>query len=272
MRETYEATIITWFGVSDCVKEVGHVQFSSNLCFLSKGMALKLPFDRIKRIKDEHKWLVSGYIRKNKRSIPQSIISVILLFYYNTIDTSILNDEECEKLLDLFESENKFTHLGHYSYQLIYKKSRDGSNGTDFRDKVHDKRNVLCLISIKNGNVFGGFTATGWPKSGSGSIHDKKAFIFSIRSSKMYPPKIFNPKYSISKLEPKTIRYEPSYYCMFGDGCSIWMHGTTQDMMGNGCCYMPTEFEEPPHKDYLPGKNYYETWYPQEVEVFQLIQ
>ena len=231
-------------------------------------MSLRLPFDRIKRIKNKDKCLVWGYLRtSNQSSIPESIISVILLFYYNTIDTSILNDQECETLLKLFESENKFKDLGNYSYKLVYKRSRDGYEGKHFKDKVHDKQNVLCLISIQNGNVFGGYTATGWPKSGDGTIIDEKAFIFSIRSSAKYAPAIFNAKSNTAK----TLRYEPSFYCMFGDGCSIWLHGEGAEC-GRGSCYPPTEFVEPPHSDYLASKGYYNTWYPQEIEVFQLIQ
>ena len=156
-------------------------------------MSVRVPFERIKCIKNKYIDIVSGYIRAEKSlKIPEPIKLVILLFYYNTIETSILTDNECDKLLQLFEGQNKFKHLPQYSYKLIYKRTRDGAGLADFESKCYDKPNLVCIISADK-NVFGGYTSKGF-MSNQFQCKDEDAFIFSIRSSATYPAAIFNAK------------------------------------------------------------------------------
>ena len=236
-------------------------------------MSFSLPFERLKRIKNKYKLLVFGYIRNICPSTdiaPESVNLIILLFYYDFINSSVLSDDECDNLVSLFNDNNKFKDLENYSYKLIYRQTTDRNS---FREKVHNKQNVLCLISTMNGNVFGGYTAKGWTEGGDESIneiHDNKAFIFSIRSSKKYPPRIFNP---ISKDEV-TLRCEKGYICMFGHHCSIWMQDSylTISKERSGGCYNAIAFEKPPHKDYLTGNDsgFSNSFKAIEIEVFQL--
>ena len=77
--------------------------------------------------------LVMGYIRSIETSmIPDAVKLIILLFYYNTINSSILTDDESDTFLKLCEEKNKLKDLGNYSFKLIYKRSVD-ARGTNFQ-------------------------------------------------------------------------------------------------------------------------------------------
>ena len=224
-------------------------------------MATKLAFDRIQRINERYKQLVSSFIRTvHDLSIPESIALVTLLFYYNILESSILTDEENDKLLYLFDEQNKFQDLGNYSYKLVYKRTRDGVQENDFKDKCHDKKNLLCIIWDQNNNVFGGYTSIGW-KGRSQLDHyvDNKAFIFIIRSIKNYEAKIFN-----AIKGKKAIRIQYGYYCMFGSNTEIWMDYKTVGVAPFN------DFEPPSNRKSVTGATVYEDCRVKEVEVYQL--
>ena len=225
-----------------------------------------LAFDRVKSINDKHKHLVSGYMRKYVGlilDIPESIILVILLFYYDIIGSSILTDKENDILLSLFEKQNKFQHLDNYSYNLIYKRTRDGLKESDFKSRCHDKKNLLCILLDGRGNVFGGYTSIGWQ---GGSIRradkDHEAFLFTIRSTQNFNPEIFNADTDEYRSQ---IIVRQGYYCWFGEHAAIWL----RDLDGSGACNNVLGFEKPSNREYLNGTDWI-VESPKEVEVFQL--
>ena len=134
-------------------------------------MATRLPFENIKAIPDNHKDIVFGYLRKCQSDfesnatyyqIHQSIQYTILLFYFCSIDSKILTTEETDQLISLFAEQNKFKHLEPYQYDLLFASYKDGMTENVFKEKCHDKENVICLIETKAGNVWGGYTSKGW--------------------------------------------------------------------------------------------------------------
>ena len=118
-------------------------------------MSQGLSFERFKHIQSKYKHDVCGCLNS---WIPESLELIILLFYYISIELSILTDNECNKLLSLFEQESKFKDLGNYSYKLIFRQTRYGKELSEFKSRCHGKTNVLCSISTECGNVFGGYT------------------------------------------------------------------------------------------------------------------
>ena len=232
-------------------------------------MSTLVPYERVNHIPLRFKALVSGYIReyestKNTSSIPESIQLVILLFYYNALDTSILTDVECGKLLSLFKEKDKFKDLGAYSYNLIYRGTIDGWTEKHFKDRVHGNENVLCLIHTSEDNVFGGYTSCGWEITEEYFTQqsDDKAFLFSIRSNSGHEPALFN-----INTPSNALRNQQGFYCMFGDDC-IYIHPRQS---GNEC---PTiwfdstaDYEEAP-EDMVIVHGIHTT--AKEVEVFQL--
>ena len=74
-------------------------------------MSGSIPFDKVKNIPMRYKNLVMGYICKShSTAIPEGVKLIILLFHFNMIDSSILTD----KLLQLFDEQNKFKDLDHF--------------------------------------------------------------------------------------------------------------------------------------------------------------
>ena len=128
---------------------------------------------------------------------------------------------------------------------MIYKRTRDGYAANDFTDRVNGKKNILCIIHTDSDNVFGGYTQKGFNKNGdTEDTKDLKAFLFSIRSSKNYPPRIFNP----NKTRCQVRNDGGSLYCMFGVYPAFWLQDS-----GRGQCYGFLGFEEPENgeQDYL---------------------
>ena len=134
-------------------------------------MSTALPFDRVKQINQGIRDCVYGFIREAQclwksdnayYQIPESIQIIILLFYYR-INSSLLTAQGCNTLLSMFEEQNKFHGLGNYEYNLIHRCSVDEFDEEIFKNKVHNRPNILVLIKTKETNdIFGGSTKTGW--------------------------------------------------------------------------------------------------------------
>ena len=101
-----------------------------------KGMSESLPFERVKRIIISVNTQYLAICNIQISQIPESILSVILLFYYNTIESSILTDKECDELLTLFEQKNVFKNVDYDSYKLLFKGTRDGFKADAFYENV----------------------------------------------------------------------------------------------------------------------------------------
>ena len=224
-------------------------------------MSLNLPFERIKHIDTKYKCAVSGYLRNQILKIPESILLVILLFYYNSIESSILTDAECDKLLSLFEQENVLKNLKNCSYKLLFKGTRDGFKSKTFYEKCN-KKNTLCIIHTERNYVFGGYTSISWRRT-NGNIEyetDLSAFLFVIRSSKRAEAKVCpiknNGEYAIAQGQ--------RHYLSFGNhgwGFCLCQHGDNDpigfasggkcpeynlgkyELMGQTCHFKPTEIE-----------------------------
>ena len=233
---------------------------------LLQKMSLHLPFERIKRIDVKFKHIISGYIRNmNASEIPESILAVILLFYYNTIESSILTHDECDKLLSLFEEANVFKKLRLYSYKLLYKGTRDGFTSNIFYEKCNKKENTLCIIHTPQNNVFGGYTSIPWNREESGYYRsDSSAFIYAIRWSNGSNPKVFPVKND----GRKAITQADNSFLKFGpDGHGFYFYQSGNDSIQG---YASWDICEEYGLDYqeLNGVNH--TFEPTEIEVFQL--
>ena len=230
-------------------------------------MSVSLPFERIKHINDKYLHIVFGYIHNiQTKEIPESIKLVILLFYYSTLESSILRDNECDKLLSLFEQENVFKHLRNYSYKLLFRGTRDGFKTKTFYEKCN-KKHTLCIIYTPQKNVFGGYTSIPWNRIDGSStkyLSDPSAFIFKIRSEDEFNPKIF----PVENNGKDAIGHDEDYFmtfCDHGEGFYCWQPEGSQMLT------YATEYEclEYNLKEYELNGNV-GPFTPLEIEVFQL--
>ena len=222
-------------------------------------MARTLQFERIKQIPTNHKYAVFGYIKqcqllfKSEETyyqIHKSIQYSILLFYA-FIDSKILTQKESDKLLTMFEEQNKFKELEPYSYHLLYASYRDGIGEDIFKKICHDQQNLLCLIEMKSGNVWGGYTSKGWRDNLKVAAQDDdKAFMFVIRSKNNDPARRFNI------LKPKMALYNTSgYYLIFGAVNCYWIN-KDGDSAGtyNRKSRREVDYEPIPEDNYILGQ------------------
>ena len=66
-----------------------------------------------------------------------------------------------------------------FKAQLLFRKTRDGSNPNDFHNKCDNKGITITFIETTKGYKFGGYTELQWDKSNSAK-KDKSTFIFSL--------------------------------------------------------------------------------------------
>lgn len=232
-------------------------------------MSYTISFGRLKSIHETHKRIVSRYIRLTRKSVPGVIHSLILLFYYESIPSSILTESESDTLSTILRARDQrlfhydFPSGSYFEYKLIYSSSLHGIGEDIFKQKCHREEHLLCLIQTDNGNVFGGYTIRGW-----GMIHhtrqsdvDGEAFTFLIRSNRNYPPTLFDC------VVPDMALYQQSgFYMMFGhaDVCAFYIEGSG---MRGGCSGNSPVYEPYPNPYYLTGSRDFGIV---SVEVFQL--
>jgi hypothetical protein len=120
----------------------------------------------------------------NKEVINQMILGELKITKVANLKSSIL---------PVFENINDLMTLCEFpidqKWNLIYRASQDGFEGSNFHAKCDNKPNTFIIIKSENGNVFGGYTEQSW----SGDVvykADPKSFIFSLINLDNKPLKI----------------------------------------------------------------------------------
>ena len=132
--------------------------------------------------KDKCILLISGFIRDNcERYIIDELQQVIFIFYYNPINSNILNDNERSILLDMITKHRNIQS----EYKLIYRATRDGCTRKAFYNKLQTQKPSLHIIETSDGDVFGAFVSITIPSLARNYdlYADDKAFLYTIRSS-----------------------------------------------------------------------------------------
>ena len=75
-----------------------------------------------------------------------------------------------------------------FTSQLLFRKTRDGSNTKDLHDKCDNKGITIVFIETTKGYKFGGYTELEWDTK-SGSKKGKSTFIFSLNDRQKYLPR-----------------------------------------------------------------------------------
>ena len=126
------------------------------------------------------------------------------------MDTVIMKNFEQQIFLKLMNSKDR--NLGR-NFVLLYRGSRDGWEASDFHKKCDNKGKTVSVICSDTDNIFGGYTSVSWTSPQFGNyIEDNKSFVFLIKSSKNYKPKIFN---ILPQNKQNAIYHNPKYMCAF---------------------------------------------------------
>ena len=79
-----------------------------------------------------------------------------------------------------------------FTAELLFRKSRDGSEPKDFHNKCDNKENTIIFIETTKGYKFGGYTELQWESSSSYKFKkdNKSTFIFSFNHKEKYTNRI----------------------------------------------------------------------------------
>ena len=115
--------------------------------------------------------------------------------YGKIFDSKIEFDEELIR---------KWLNNRNFLAELLFRKTRDGSESKDFHKKCDNQGITIVFIETKEKYKFGGYTELGW--EGSGGKKDKSNFLFSLNKKEKY----------ISKNDNNSIYCNSNYGPTFG--------------------------------------------------------
>ena len=137
------------------------------------------------------------------------------IFSLSSNSKIIKNEKEKEEKIKEWINPNK-----EINFKLLFRKTRDGSNGTDFHRYCDNKGPTITLIETNKGKIFGGYTPINWESPGCQDKIDDLTFIFSLNSMTKFT------KYK----EGYSIRLNKSYGPIFGTGHDFYLY----EHMNNG--------------------------------------
>ena len=95
--------------------------------------------------------------------------------------TIIQGDEKTENIIKDWIDPNK-----NIKFSLLFRKTRDGSNGTDFHRNCDNKGPTITLIETDKGYKFGGYTPLNWESKNGENKNDELTFLFSLNQMKKF--------------------------------------------------------------------------------------
>lgn len=129
---------------------------------------------------------------------------------FNLINNSKIIPNEKEKEKNIREWIDPYKNL---KFTLLFRKSRDGSNGKDFHKYCDNQGPTLSLVETEKGNKFGGYTPINWESPTCEDKSDEETFIFSLKTMTKFT------KYK----EGYSIRLNKEFGPIFGNGHDFYL-------------------------------------------------
>ena len=98
------------------------------------------------------------------------------------LESTIINNEQWNLIKNWINPNSEI------KFNLIFKKSREGSNVSDFHRYCDNRGKILILIETNNNFKFGGYTPLDFDESNQGK-NDNNSFLFSITNYQKYTKK-----------------------------------------------------------------------------------
>ena len=129
---------------------------------------------------------------------------------FSLINNSKIIPNEKEKEKNIIEWINPHKNI---KFTLIFRKSRDGSNGKDFHKYCDNQGPTLSLVVTETGYIFGGYTPINWESPSCQDKEDEATFIFSLKTMTKFT------KYK----EGYSIRLNKEFGPIFGNGHDFYL-------------------------------------------------
>ena len=101
-------------------------------------------------------------------------------------NSSIVKTKEHNNLIiNRLKNIEQFKNSKNFTFELLYRGTRDGDDSKTFHKLCDNNRNILVLVETNKNKKFGGFCTIGY-KSKGGNQQDNSAFIFSLDKLKTY--------------------------------------------------------------------------------------
>ena len=183
---------------------------------------------------------------------------------YQNLDSKIIeNLDEFHLLYKRLKKNNEVL-----DFKLLYRKSDDGTSASDFHKKCDGISKTISIIKSNTGYKFGGYSESKWTSNAFTWVYnDFNSFVFSLDLMAIYNSTTTpNEKYHLGTYSaPQFWAFtlsddtddDPSYFKPYGESLQIIYHDVNGHFAG-----FPSHYE-------INGGNSY--FYPQEVEVFQII-
>lgn len=159
---------------------------------------------------------------------------------------------------------NEFYGKCDQKWVLIYKATRDGSQGTDFHRCCDNQGPTMTIIQSKSGGyLFGGYTSVSWGAVGNYVVDNNGPFIFTLTNPHDIPP----TKYQNSRPE-YAIHAANNYGPTFGGGHDIYVCNQSHINTGSTTNF-PHSYIDTTGKNYttFAGNKNFQT---SEIEVYRL--
>ena len=174
------------------------------------------------------------------------------------INNTIILKDKIEKQKTIINWIREKTGKKDIKFELIFRKSDNGSNSSDFHKYCDGKGPTLSLIETKDNLIIGGFTPLNWQSDKGVSVFDysNQTFIFSLNKMKKYD--LIDPN------KKKAIYNWDEYGPNFGNG-NIRLNknlNTGESHSHGGCSFINNDHYE------LTG---FQNFYTNELEVFKVI-
>ena len=140
-----------------------------------------------------------------------------------------------------------------YLPNLLYRKTRDGSKWSNFKEKCSNYENTLTIIKLENKKIIGNFTTLPW--SGQKNKYDIESFLFN--QYEKFP----KTRKEIDSIHPVYGYGWWTYYFGFREDMNILMNsgGSIGEAYKNG-------------DSIIRDMKYGDTFKVEEVETFQIFQ
>ena len=163
--------------IKECSFEIDEVVNNTNGQISELYTIVNQLTNEVKILKEKNKELENR--NKTLENRVEEIEKLLLLPYKEKLK------EEQQRQNDLNKIKEWISPGKDIKFNLLYKKSRDGSSTKDFHDHCDNKGKTLILIETKEGRKFGGVTYDDWNTSDKWR-NNSNDFVFSLDLNKKY--------------------------------------------------------------------------------------